>query len=1082
MTPARDALAEPEAAGFFVLRTPLLPLSVVTGWGSGLEAARPEATGAELSAADLAERLAADRMRLRARLEELVTEPGFREAVFLAAPALEAAIDQWRKDPDSERGKRAENSLVAYLMRAAARPTPFGLFAGCTTGVIGAATRLELEGRDHYRRHTRLDMDFLWTLANAIESDPELRADLCYRPNSSLYEVGDRLQYAEARDSQLGRSYHLVAVAKTPYLSDVLARAAGGARLDTLAAVLTDDEVSEAAARDYLGQLIDSQLLVADCQPPVTGPPPAAEMAAALARHPATAAIAAQLRQAQGALQALDAHGAGVPPQFYRQLAADLGGLPVAPDPARFLQVDLVKPAVDATLMPAVVADILRAVRVLHALAPPRGPDTLAAFREDYDRRYGTREMPLARVLDEESGIGFQPSAPAAADGGPLLAGLPLRARADGQATWTRRDAFLHRKLAAALAAGAAQISLDPAEAYALRRPDALPLPGAFEAVAVIAAPSTAAVERGDYQVMVSSVGGPSGARLLGRFCHADAALRERVRDHLRAEERGQPDCVFAEVVHLPQGRTGNILSRPLLRDYEIPYLGRSGAPLGQQIPLSDLLVSVHGDRVVLRSRSLDREIIPRLTTAHNFAAAGLGVYRFLCALQQQHMLPGLMWDWGPARTAPFLPRVVCGRAVLARTTWNLGERDLAAFGGQGSDLFSAVQDLRARLKLPRLVALADTDNELLADLDNVLSIEALAHQVRRRGAASIVELWPAGDQLCVSGPEGRFAHQVVVPFTRPPAPVQPDPPGETACPRTGGLSVPAVRQFPPGSEWLYAKLYAGPATADRILLRLGPSIAAWLAAGAIDGWHFIRYGDPDWHLRLRLHGRPQLLLGEVLPGLRQLTEPLLTTGELWRTQLDTYAPEIERYGGDLGIGPAERIFQADSEAVLAILARVPGDAGAEARWQLALRGIDQLLGDLGLSLAAKRDLARRCKIGYGQEFGADGDFQHAVSGRFRQYRQRLEDVLGSSPRLPAELAACLPVFDARSAAIAAPCRELGAVLTRVADPFAATELAVSLAHMHVNRLLRSAQRAQELVLYEMLDRLYTSRAARQAR
>jgi hypothetical protein len=39
--------------------------------------------------------------------------------------------------------------------------------------------------------------------------------------------------------------------------------------------------------------------------------------------------------------------------------------------------------------------------------------------------------------------------------------------------------------------------------------------------------------------------------------------------------------------------------------------------------------------------------------------------------------------------------------------------------------------------------------------------------------------------------------------------------------------------------------------------------------------------------------------------------------------------------------------------------------------------------------------------------------------------------------------------------------------------------LAMSLAHMHVNRVLRSAQRAQELVLYEMLDRLYSSRAAR---
>jgi thiopeptide-type bacteriocin biosynthesis protein len=41
------------------------------------------------------------------------------------------------------------------------------------------------------------------------------------------------------------------------------------------------------------------------------------------------------------------------------------------------------------------------------------------------------------------------------------------------------------------------------------------------------------------------------------------------------------------------------------------------------------------------------------------------------------------------------------------------------------------------------------------------------------------------------------------------------------------------------------------------------------------------------------------------------------------------------------------------------------------------------------------------------------------------------------------------------------------------------TELASSYIHMHANRMLRSAQRAQELVLYDFLNRLYESRAAR---
>ena len=112
------ASRQAQPSGFFVLRTPLLPLATVTDWGRGLEAPACAADPAALEAA-----IAGDRLRLRSRLDELCSEPGFREAIFVASPSLEAAIDSWRKDPDGDRGQRAESSLVAYLMRAAARPT-----------------------------------------------------------------------------------------------------------------------------------------------------------------------------------------------------------------------------------------------------------------------------------------------------------------------------------------------------------------------------------------------------------------------------------------------------------------------------------------------------------------------------------------------------------------------------------------------------------------------------------------------------------------------------------------------------------------------------------------------------------------------------------------------------------------------------------------------------------------------------------------------------------------------------------------------------------------------------------------------
>jgi thiopeptide-type bacteriocin biosynthesis protein len=1063
----------------FVLRTPLLPLATVTEWSDGLEA---PARGADLAALDDA--VACDRLRLRSRLAEIVTEPGFREAIFVASPSLEAAIESWRKDPDGERGQRAEHALVAYLMRAATRPTPFGLFAGCGTGTIGAGTRLRLPGRDRFRRYTRLDMDYLWALAEAVTADPALRADLRYWPNSSAYEVGGRLMYAEARDSAAGRSYHLVAVDKTPYLMQTLARARDGECPGVLADALTSDDITAAEARDYVGELIDSQLLVADSQPQVTGVPAADAMAATLASHAATSGIGTRLHDVLAGLAAIDAGGVGAAPEAYRRLAGHLDGLPASPDPARFVQVDLITPPVEATLGTAVVTDILHGVQVLHSLARQPADNALATFREQFTRRYETREMPLAQVLDEEAGIGFRTSGQTGSEGAPLLAGLPLHPHASTAESWTRRDAFLHRKLSQAIADGRDEISIEAAEADVLRGPGHLPLPDAFEVLAAIVAESGEGIEHGDYQVVVGSAAGPSGARLLGRFCHADDGVRQLAQAHLQAEEQARPDCVFAEVVHLPQGRTGNILSRPVLRRYEIPYLGRSGAPASSQLPVSDLTVSVQGERIVLRSRTLGREVIPRLTAAHNYAQGGLAVYRFLCALQNQDSTPGVMWDWGPLRASPFLPRVVSGRAVLSRATWNLGEQELAAFRlPRGARQFSTVQRLREQLRLPRYVALADVDNELVTDLDNVLCVESLGHQVRRRTAASLVELIPGPGQLCVSGPQGPYTHHLVVPFVRPaPASEPARPPGPAALAEARPATAAVERRFPPGSDWLYLKFFTGPATADQLLLRAAPLLTASVHAGTIDSWHFIRYGDPDWHIRLRLHGPPAALLGGLLPQLRDLTEPLLRTGQIWRVQLDTYERELERYGGALGIGAAERIFHADSQSVLEIMSQLPGDAGADLRWRMALRGIDQLFDDFGLTLAQKREIARRCRQGYGREFGAEGAFQHAISARFRRERPGLELLLSGEACPPPEVAGCARALDDRSAAVAAAAGRIRAVAGSGAPHVPGLpELAMSFAHMHVNRLLRSAQRAQELVLYEMLDRLYTSRAAREA-
>jgi hypothetical protein len=111
-----------------VLRTPLLPFDELRAWSDGLRA--PGALG---DAERLECPLAQDRAMLRDRLLATWRRPAVREAVYMASPELDAAL-QSAAPPD-----KALRGLTAYLARMAGRPTPFGLFAGCrpATGATG---------------------------------------------------------------------------------------------------------------------------------------------------------------------------------------------------------------------------------------------------------------------------------------------------------------------------------------------------------------------------------------------------------------------------------------------------------------------------------------------------------------------------------------------------------------------------------------------------------------------------------------------------------------------------------------------------------------------------------------------------------------------------------------------------------------------------------------------------------------------------------------------------------------------------------------------------------------------------------
>lgn len=1034
-----------QTTDFFVLRSPGLPLDALA-----VAVPPTQEDSAEVSPETRLER---DREALRGALRAQIRQPAVREAVALASPDLAARLDAWLEGTlDDAATRGVERALVKYLSRMSSRATPFGLFAGVSTGVWGPESRLAVDSWRSCRKAVRLDWGILEALVDRLERDPEVRSRVAYRPNSSLYAWGGWRRYLETRDMEgKGRSYHLEAVETTPHLDFALQQSRAGQSFGDLAMRLAVRlKVELAEARAFLEQIVEAQVLRGDLHPPLTSPDPLGHVIAALRAHALTAPQADPLVALGRDLDRLRTAPLGSYPEGYPSHLPSLRGLGVPPGTRDILQVDLFRPAPGLALSTGVRRALEASVDTLRRLTPPPSDGSLARFRRAFGERYGTRWMPLLEVLDEESGIGFD-GAPTYDD--PLLEGLSFQAPAPPREL-SRRDQFLLAQLPKW--AGARIWTLDDAAVEALSQPEPQPFPAAFAALATLAAASPADLDRGDFQVWMEQYSGPTAARWLGRFASGDPELQASLQRHLRKEEALRPEAVFAEVVHVPEGRMGNVLARPALREYEIPFLATAGVPQDHAIPPSDLQVTVRGDRVVLASARLGREVVPRLSSAHNFAR-GPVVYRFLAHLQDQDGRAG-GWSWGALAEQPFLPRVVRGRHVLSRARWRILAEDLkAALAASREGAWGAFQILRENLGLPRFVTLTDADNTLRVDLDRVLWVETLHQLVAGRSAFTLTEGFPGPDQCPVTSAEGRFAHELVIPFEAVPA----APPRPVRLPPDAAAT--GTRAHPPGSEWLYLKLYGGAASGDRLLVALEPLLRWTRAQGLWDRWHFIRYRDPEPHLRLRFHGLPLRLLTGLLPEVHRHLEACRAEGLLWKWQVDTFEPELERYGGAHGFDLAEAWFCEDSEW---ILGRLVAGLGPEDRWKAGLRQVDAIWAALGLDELARRDLARATREAFRREFEGAGPGTVAIGALFRRRRKDLEAAL-PRPAGTAEVSGLQGL---------APLREAFDQGLMQEDRAA---VAGSLAHMHLNRLFRAHPREQEWILMEFLARLYESRLAR---
>lgn len=873
----------------------------------------------------------------RAWLDQVWQVPEFSLAVEAASPDLASRVGQIRSERDVPEPavRRAVLSTLRYLLRASGRATPFGLFAGVAAARIGAASAVRA-GTAH-RAVARVGGEWLAGVIERLETEAVLRPHLSVIASDLVAERDGHLVIEHRPGGADGPPAHARVRATRPVLA-----ALDGARrpirvADLAAKLATAFPVVPAEVIDaLLAGLVKHRLLITSLRSPMTVPDPLAAVVDELDAAPvADQAERAGLRAVRAGLARHDvAPSPAIARDERARVSALMTGLHSAARPA--LAIDL-RLDWDLVIPEAVAAEAASAAGVLARLArrPALSPGW-AAWHSRFLERYGPGAVvPVLDAVDAGTGLGYPAgylgSAPAEA--GPLTGrDKTLLNLAYTAATRRVREVVIDDAMLAELAVAGHGDPVQPGTGLAVR----------------VHAVSLSAVEQGRFTLHVTGVSRAAGATA-GRFL---SLLDDEDRKRMSALYRNLPGihrgALLAQVSTVPLYASAENVARAPQAAELVTSLGEYREPCVFQVPVADLAVTADARRLHLISVSRRRPVHTMLLNAVDLAYHTHPLARFLIEAPVALAAPCTGFEWGAASALPFLPALRYGRTILSPARWILTPGDLPGPGTRWPQWDYALASWIERARLPERVHLGEGDRYIGLDLAEPSHRVLLRTHLDQTGKATLSPA-PGPQDL---GWTGGHVHEIVIPL----AVVSPadDPvrwPGEVTTRHQGYL---------PGCDGrISLKLYCPRDQQDSILTRHLPSLLSQLAGQA--RWWFVRYTDPEEHLRLRFTfppGTVDPVAGHISAWTQRLRRVGLLTSATW----DTYYPETARFGGTTAMDPAEDFFAADSAVTLAQLTAAAGKRGPDAQALTAASLVDITVGLIGDEAAAMRWLVEHTR------------------------------------------------------------------------------------------------------------------------
>lgn len=852
-------------------------------------------------------------------------DPIVKEAIATASLSLLNELPHLDQQMKVKKKDQVLSSLFKYITRMSTRPTPFGLFSGVAYGEWGDHTALTMESPAQHQKMIRPDMEWMTKLIQVLENDQELAAQLKVRVNPLVYQVGSRVKLPfitmDAQDEHIIDQKQAYTIKGSSLLQDVFEFSEEFIEFQALIHKITErnPDYPKDMVEQYLWQLLKREYLLSELRPPLLDFSPIDYVIEKIAGLAGAEHIAALLRDLKQRISQYSAISIGQGEKEFTRLVEFMKSIVEVKNP---LQVDLkLEFERRPVLNELVKQEAERAAEFFGRLSASKHTyPHLKSYRTEFMEKYGVnREVPLLTLLDEDLGLGA-----------PAFYKWPRstkRGEADVTATNTNEHVISQWAMEA-IVNQTYEIELDETKLNQLFSEEDKPeqLPPSFDLIFSIHAPSANSLDQGDFELVMGGAPGSSRAgQFFGRFMGMmDEGLEKKFADIHRYEQQLHEERIFAEVVYLPfANRNANVVLTKKTRPYEITLGTTPSGPSEQSISLKDLVVGCTNDYFYLKSKSLNKEVIPTFSHMLNYVNTP-NIYRFLYEVTLERGGALLPFHWGSFETMPVRPRLKLGRTILSPAQWRLSKVSMEV--NQYEEWYDRFEQWRQQYRVPKYVYLTFGDNRLLLDLDERIHVREIQRALKGNENEFVI-LTEAGSeaaQFWIKNKTGQhFNAEFVFPVVKQPL-ITNGSQSRKESSRSGVFQQQGAHPLPtdqervyfPGSEWLYLKLYCSHLREGEFLERLGDFCAEMEQKGLTEKSFFIRYKDTEHHIRLRFYGDPNVLSGQLLPLLRAWLEERHKEVLVTRVVIDSYDPEIERYGGIDVIHLAEELFWIDSKCV----------------------------------------------------------------------------------------------------------------------------------------------------------------------